>query len=192
MMEALHLARPLAKPKERRGLAVAMQAFYFLLTASYPLLTTHCLLLTAWPSPCTHSSTSYSLKLTAPTHRPAAYYPYPSPLARPSPHAGSRWRGAATCSALLTTYYSSLLLTHRLRLLTTTHSHYLQAFIDEELPRIEAARSNKVEARVVLHLTPPEEAFDEALKQALQEDIEDWLGVGFSGSTPRFQVVSGQ
>jgi hypothetical protein len=127
-----------------------------------------------------------------PTHRPAAYYPYPSPLARPSPHAGSRWRGAATCSALLTTYYSSLLLTHRLRLLTTTHSHYLQAFIDEELPRIEAARSNKVEARVVLHLTPPEEAFDEALKQALQEDIEDWLGVGFSGSTPRFQVVSGQ
>ena len=87
MMEALHLARPLAKPKERRGLAIAMQAF-----------------------------------------------------------------------------------------------------IDEELPRIEAARSTKVEARVLLHLTPPEEAFDETLKQALQEDIEDWLGVGFSGSTPRFKV----
>ena len=131
------------------------------------------------------------------THRPnpppRCLLPIPI-FARTSitPHAGSRWRGAATCSALLTTYYSSLLLTHRLRLLTTTHSHYLQAFIDEELPRIEAARSNKVEARVVLHLTPPEEAFDEALKQALQEDIEDWLGVGFSGSTPRFQVVSGQ
>ena len=32
MMEALHLARPLAKPKERRGLAVAMQARYLVIT----------------------------------------------------------------------------------------------------------------------------------------------------------------
>ena len=46
----------------------------------------------------------------------------------------------------------------------------MQAFLDEELPRIEAARSTKVEARVVLHLTPPEEAIDESLKQV-------WVGV---------------
>ena len=55
----------------------------------------------------------------------------------------------------------------------------MQAFLDEELPRIEAARSTKVEARVVLHLTPPEEAIDESLKQ-VRVGVRVWVRGRFS------------
>ena len=115
MMEALNQTRPLAKPKERRGLNLAMQAFL------------------DDPNPSPNPDPN-------PNPNPD---PNPNPNPNPDPDPGPN---------------------------PSPHPHPSQAFLDEELPRIEAARSTKVEARVVLHLTPPEEAIDESLKQV-------WVGV---------------
>ena len=72
---------------------------------------------------------------------------------------------------------------------------HMQHYIEQELPTLERAARERVEACATLHLTIPTEVLqDDALQGALTDDLEDWMGVRDSGSNvhPRLRVAEVQ